>query len=94
MDEPRRLRLFDLKPYEHIRIGCACGRIVQYLHGFLQRRHKVPSDTLIYDLQYRLRPCSHCGRKTDFTITLIDSRAGEKTAGPRSETVIVGPESE
>lgn len=94
MDEPRCLRLFDLKPYEHIRIACACGRIVQYLHGFLQRRYKVPSDTLTYDLQYRLRPCSRCGRKTHFTITVVDGRAGEKTAGPRSETVIVALESE
>ena len=42
--DARYLRLFDLKPYEHIIVRCQCGRIVQYMPGVLQRRHRLPSD--------------------------------------------------
>ena len=51
----RWLRLGDLAPHEVIVVSCPCGRSVEYHKGFLQRRHRVPSDTLVYDLQFRLR---------------------------------------
>ena len=36
--------------------GALCMRAhVEYHKGFLQRRHRVPSDTLVFDLQFRLR---------------------------------------
>jgi hypothetical protein len=40
--------------HEVIVVGCPCGRSVEYHKGFLQRRHRVPSDFLVYDLQVRL----------------------------------------
>jgi hypothetical protein len=32
------------------------------------------ADTLVFDLQFRLR-CSHCNRRSGFGITIIDERA-------------------
>jgi hypothetical protein len=37
-------------------VGCPCGRSVEYHKGFLQRRHRVPSDFLVYDFQFRCKP--------------------------------------
>ena len=34
---------------------CPCERSVEYFPSFLQRRHRMPSDTLVFDLQFRLR---------------------------------------
>ncbi len=51
----RWLRLGDLAPHEVIVVRCPCGRSVEYFPGFLQRRHRLPSDFLVYDLQFRLR---------------------------------------
>jgi len=41
--------------------------------GILQRRHRVPSDFLVCDLQFRLR-CSHCNARVGFRITIFDTR--------------------
>ena len=49
--------LMELKEKEGDR--WPCGRSVEYFPGFLQRRHRVPSDILVFDMQFRLR-CSHC----------------------------------
>ena len=49
------------------------GRIVEYHRGVLQRNHKLPSDTLLYHLQYRLR-CSACNRRGEFRIALVNHR--------------------
>src|SRR5208337_4447280 len=56
----RWLRLGDLARREVIVVRCGCRRSVEYPPGFLQRRHRLPSDFLVYDLQFRLR-CSHIG---------------------------------
>jgi hypothetical protein len=67
----RWLRLGDLAPHEVIVVQCSCGRSVEYRKGFLQRRQRVPSDTLVFDLQFRLR-CSHCNARAGFRITILD----------------------
>ena len=88
MQDPRTLRLFDQQPHEYVEVTCACGRITHYRQGLLQRSHRLPSDTLIYDLQFRMR-CSHCNCKDSFRISIVDGRAGEMASGPRSEIVVV-----
>src|SRR3546814_2700551 len=55
MREDRLVRLLDLEPYEVVIVNCQCGRCVEYPNGLLQRRHRLPSDTLVYDLQFKLR---------------------------------------
>ena len=49
--DPRTLRLFDLGPDEAVVVTCLCGWITEYGEGVLQRRHRLPSDTLLFDLQ-------------------------------------------
>jgi hypothetical protein len=83
------LRLIDLKPHEQIEVRCECGRIVHYPPGFLQRRARLSSLTLIYDLQYRLR-CQSCNRRDGFAISIIDRRDINDPSRPRLERVIVG----
>jgi hypothetical protein len=89
--DPRLWRLFDLARDETIVIRCPCEHgNVSFGPGELQRRRRVPSDTLIYDLQYRMRR-QRCGRTQGFTITVLRLRtdrsqlSGERT----TETVIV-----
>jgi hypothetical protein len=52
---PRGLRLWDVRDGQKIVVTCTCGQIAHFLPGVLQRLHKMPSDTLVYDLRYRLR---------------------------------------
>jgi hypothetical protein len=87
----RTLRLLDLAPHEAIIVRCECGRITEYGHGLLQRLHRVPSDTLIYDLQFRLR-CRHCNRRDGFDIGILDTRYRGNSAQPRVERFIVAKE--
>jgi hypothetical protein len=68
--DPRLLRLLDPADYEFIKISCPCGRIVEYGKGLFQRRHRIGSDLLVYDLQYRLR-CQRCNRRSGFRIALV-----------------------
>jgi hypothetical protein len=89
--DPRLWRLFDLARDETIVIRCPCEHgNVSFGPGELQRRRRVPSDTLIYDLQCRMRR-QRCGRTQGFTITVLRLRtdrsqlSGERT----TETVIV-----
>ena len=86
--DARCLRLFDLKPYEHIIVRCKCGSIVQFMPGVLQRRHRVPSDTLTYDLQFKLR-CSRCRAFNGFEIIVKDVRNIGDNSKPCPELVIV-----
>ncbi len=51
----RGSRLGDLAAHELIVVHCPCGRSVEYHKGYLQRRHPVPADTQVFDLQFRLR---------------------------------------
>jgi hypothetical protein len=69
----RTLRLLDLGRDEMIEVRCVCGWTTHYAPGFLQRRHRMPSDMLIFDLQFRVR-CSHCSRRNGFAIQVINSR--------------------
>jgi hypothetical protein len=71
-------------------VRCGCGRS-EYPPGFLQRRYRVPSDTLVYDLQFRLR-CSHCNRRAGFRITIFDDRTRGDSSKPRLERVVVAGE--
>jgi hypothetical protein len=71
--DPRLLRLLDLAPYETIEVQCICGYSVQYPYGLLQRKYRVRSDSLVFDLQFRLR-CKHCNRWKGFQISLLDER--------------------
>jgi hypothetical protein len=80
----RWLRLGDLAPHEVIVVRCPCGRGVEYHKGFLLRRHRVPSDFLVYDLQFRLR-CSHCNARACFRITILDERTRWDNSKPRLE---------
>jgi hypothetical protein len=86
--DPRTLRLFDLQPHHSVTVRCQCGRVIEFLSGTLQRWYRLPSDTLVYDLQYRLR-CRHCNRRDGFTIAVVDRDAraasSDRDAG---ETVI------
>lgn len=86
--DAQTLRLIDLKPHEHIIVRCQCGRTVQYMPGVLQRQHRLPSTTLIYDLQFRLR-CSHCRAFAGFEITVVDMRDMGDNSKPCPERVIV-----
>jgi hypothetical protein len=57
-----------------------CARSVEYFPGFLQRRHRLVSDTLVYDLQFRFR------------ITIFDERTRGDNWKPRLERVVVAGE--
>jgi len=77
-----------LAPHEVLVVRCPCGRSVEYFPGFLQRRHRVPSDFLVYDLQFRLR-CTHCNARVGFRITILDERTRWDNSKPRLERVVV-----
>ena len=83
----RWLRLGDLAAHEVIVVHCPCGRSVEYHPGFLQRRHRMPSDTLVFDLQFRLR-CKGCNRRSGFRITILDERSRGDSSKPRLERVV------
>ncbi len=84
--DPRTLRLWDLASDEAVVIRCACGRSVHFGQGFLQRHHRIPSDTLLYDLQYRFR-CSHCGAKEGFVVSV--ERQVWKANGAPDDSIVV-----
>jgi hypothetical protein len=67
--DPRTLRLHDIQPQDVLTAQCPCGHIGRFAEGDLQRRFRVPSDTLIGDLQYRMR-CRHCRRDKGIRIIL------------------------
>ena len=87
----RWLRLGDLAPREVIVVRCSCGRSVEYHKGYLQRRHRVPSDTLVYDLQFRLH-CTYRNCRRGFRITIFDNRGRGDNSKPRLERVVVAGE--
>jgi hypothetical protein len=57
----------------------------------LQRRHRVPSDFLVYDLQFRLR-YSHCNARAGFRITIFDERTRGIIRSRGLERVVVAGE--
>ena len=61
-----------------------------YAAGVLQRVHRIRSDLLIYDLQYRLR-CRHCNRRSGFRIAIVDGRSrGDRRVEPLERIVVAG----
>jgi len=88
--DPRTLRLYDLGPEDAIVVTCLCGWITEYGEGMLQRQHRVPSDTLVFDLQYRLR-CRNCGRRKGFAIAVQDRRMIGTSSHRPPPIVIVAP---
>lgn len=86
--DDRLLRLIDLEPHETIVISCECGRIVEYGYGFLQRRFRLASDMLVWDLQFRLR-CKRCQRTQGFEIAIFDERGRGNSARLTEKRVIV-----
>jgi hypothetical protein len=58
---------------QKIIVTCTCGQIAHFLPGVLQRLHKLPSDTLVYDLRYRLR-CAKCRSRERFTVTIAEDK--------------------
>ena len=86
----RAMRLFDLGPHEAVIVRCACGSTVEYGNGYLQREYRIPSDTLVFDLQYRLR-CKHCNRREGFGISVQDRQAVGTGSQRAPEIVIVEP---
>jgi hypothetical protein len=85
--DPRTWRLFDLTAGEVIELRCPCGRIIEFQQGVLQRLYRLPSDTLLIDLQYRLR-CRHCNRRQGFRIAVVDLTGRGDRSIPRTETII------
>ena len=51
-----------------------CGWIAEQGPGVLHRVHRIRSDLLVDDLQYRLR-CWHCNRRSGFQIATVDGRS-------------------
>jgi hypothetical protein len=84
----RHLRLYDVGHHESVAIRCKCGRSVEYRHGLLQRRFGLPSDTLLYDLQFRFR-CKRCNLRDGFTIAVVDRSASPRPGERFPERVIV-----
>ena len=85
----RWLRLGELAGHEVIVVRCPCGRSVEYPPGYLQRRYRFPSDTLVFDLQFRLR-CSHCNARAGFRITVFDGRARGDSSLRLERVVVAG----
>ena len=86
--DPRTLRLYDLTPHEIVEVRCTCGRIVEYGHRFLARNLRIASDTLVYDLQFRLR-CKHCNLTDGFKISILDRRDIGDSSKPTPRIVVV-----
>jgi hypothetical protein len=68
---PRSFKLYDMGPRDVLTVQCACGHVSRWAAGELQKKRRVPSSTLIFDLQYRLR-CAHCRRLGQVRIFLWD----------------------
>ena len=72
--DPRDIRLRDLKPWQFVVVRCpACGRVVHFPPGMLERRHRVPGNTLVHDLRYRMR-CQRCNTSRDIKVTVEEMK--------------------
>jgi hypothetical protein len=72
-------------------IRCPCGRNVEYPNGLQQRRFRLPSDTLLYDLQFRFR-CKRCNLRSGFTIAVVDRSKSPRVGEKFPEKIVVAPE--
>jgi hypothetical protein len=91
-EDIRRTRIFDLAETEVVSIRCQCGRVTEIPPRLWVLNHRVPSDTLIYDLQYRLK-CDRCSRKTGFQIAIASrGRIGVSSHSPPERVIVPFPE--
>ena len=65
----KSFRLYDLEVDQRIIVKCICGRSAHFMPGVLQRLHKLPSDTLVYDLRFRLR-CRKCNSRDGIKVSV------------------------
>jgi hypothetical protein len=56
----------------------------------MQRLHRVPSTTIVYDLQFRFR-CIQCGRIDGVKIELQDDRARGDNSKDKKVRLVVAP---
>jgi len=91
--DPRIIRLFDLIANDRIVLRCPCGHIIEFGPGHLQRKHKVPSTTLVFDLQYWLK-CARCNRREGYEIAIVDTTHRGDNSNPKSVTIVVKGEFE
>jgi uncharacterized OB-fold protein len=72
--DSRTIRLWDLKDGQHVVVRCpACGRMVLFPPGLLEKRHRVPGNTLVHDLRHRMR-CQKCNTTRDITVTVEEPK--------------------
>ena len=84
----RLTRLFDLAEDERVHVRCVCGASVIFHPAAFPKKYRVPSDTLLYDLQYRLR-CRHCNRNHSFEIAIGSTRMiGSSSQAPPVRVVV------
>jgi hypothetical protein len=85
----RLTRLLDLGKNDTISVWCpGCGVTTEYGYGGLQRHHRIPSTTLVFDLQFWLR-CRQCNCRDGFRITIWDGRSRGDRTKDRNERVIL-----
>lgn len=83
-----KLRLCDLGRYDTLRAECtACGRVSEYLPGWLEAKGWTRSHGRIAELRFR---CEKCQATSGFRVSVFDER--ERSVRPRPrETVVVEP---
>src|SRR5271163_2094551 len=87
-DDMRRTRLYDLAEDERVHVRCVCGASVIYHPGAFPKKYRTPSDTLLYDLQFRLR-CGHCNRNHSFEISIATTRMIGSSSNPQPDKIVV-----
>jgi hypothetical protein len=94
-DDIRRTRLFDLAEHERVHVRCRCGASVVFHPAAFPKKHRTPSDTLLYDLQFRLR-CKHYNRNHGFEIAIGSTGMTGSTSHSPPERIVVplGPNPE
>lgn len=81
-----------LRPMNISSFAANAAGLFEYMRSVLQRRHRLPSTTLVYDLQFRLR-CQQCRADRGFEIAVEDSRDRHDPSKPLIRRVIVPKES-
>ncbi len=88
LDDIRFTRLFHLADHERVVVRCPCGANIEFHPGAFPKRYRTPSDTLIYDLQFRLR-CQHCKRRRGFEIAIGSIRRMGTSSAPIPARIVV-----
>jgi hypothetical protein len=87
-DDIRRTRLFDLAEDERVHVRCLYGASAVFHPRSFPKKYRTPSDTLPYDLQFKLR-CRHCNRSHSFEIAIGSTRMIGSTSHSRPERIVV-----